>query len=75
VGHLFLGTFEEGTFSYSANSTHDGQPCLRVELGNRFYEGRFLSNGDILSIVTFTDGSFESSGGISDVHMLSASSG
>ena len=63
--------FEEGTFSYNGVSTIDGQPCLRVDFANRFYEGRFLSSGDILDIVTFTDGSFADTGGISDVHVLS----
>jgi len=63
---------ETGTLSYSNTSTHDGSPCVRVDLGNRFYEGRFRDNGDILNIVTFTDGSFESTDGISDVHVLFA---
>lgn len=62
---------EEGTYSYSNSSTHDGMPCFRLDLSNRFYEGRFDAIGNLINIVTFTDGSFSDSDGISDVHKLS----
>lgn len=60
-----------GTFAYDAESEQDGMPCLRVQLSNRFYEGRFRANGDLLNIVVFTDGQFSETNGISDVHLLS----
>ena len=62
---------ESGTFAYDAASEQDGKPCLRVQLSNRFYEGRFRANGDLLNIVVFMDGQFSETNGISDIHVLS----
>ena len=66
-----FGSKEEGSVSYSETSTIDGKSCVRVDFEDRFYEGRYRSDGVLLDIVTFRDKSkFASTGNISDIHTL-----
>ena len=57
---------DKGTMAFT-DSVYDGQPCLRVDFKNRFYETRVRNEKDFMTIVTFKD----ASKWISDVNVLS----
>jgi len=56
---------DKGTLSFT-ESVYDGQPCLRIDFKNRFYETRMKNDRELMSIVTFKD----ASKWISDVNIL-----
>ena len=66
-----LGSKEVSTVTFSEISTIDGNPCVRIDFEDRFYEGRWRSDDVLLDVVTFKDKSkFVATGNISDVHTL-----
>ena len=72
VSRLIAGkTPEVGQVRMMEASSHDGRPCIRVDYADRWYEGRWIDDNNLLNIVTFRDASrFPDSGGVSDVHIL-----